>query len=120
STLNALSGQGGRQSNVVDGAGVDHWRRGSNVQEDVVIRRIIGNAIATADNGLFMSRQPLENARCPGKAKVGAKVVKVLGDIGDLCDAGRQACRPESACYVLYADVVQQVHCLLVPLPAQS
>src|ERR1051326_7534148 len=67
-----------------------------------------------------MSRQLLENARGPGKAEVRTKVVEVLRNVRDLCNAGRQACSPETTRYVPYADIVQQVHCLLVPLPAQS
>src|SRR5581483_10306901 len=118
--LHARAGKSGRHTNIKERSRVDLGGRRGNVQVDVVVGRIIGNAVAAANDSLVLAYEPLEDARRPGKADVRSEIVQVFGDVRNFRDIRRQTGLPEPVSDVLNRDVMQEIDRLLVPFPTKT
>src|SRR5205807_3616671 len=75
----------GNRAQIYDRGGSGH------VEEDVVERWIIGDAIATADYRLIVSEPPTIEPRSPGESDIGTKVVVVFRNFRQLSNSRRNA-----------------------------
>ena len=107
SRLHRGAGRICRHTNVVNRPRVNHGRGGSHIQENIVVGRIIRDAITAADDRLVFPDQLLEDAWGPGKAHIWPVIVKVFRNVRDFRHIGWRACRPEAISHILNADIVQ-------------